>query len=332
MKYGLLFFFLAIAIAVFGIRNGSWSWILLYPALSFAVVSASYLLSTPGFFGMQPEGSRSKIAFSLLPAGVGKATVRLGTKLWLGASPEKAGVFSAGNGPAMRAAIFGAALDNVSMLLDLVRASSRLTHSAPKTEYGAVAVALTAKQSRDQRTVDANLWVEKVVDAVGGGGSELSDLFRQVIRSIDARESTRTFADSIGLDRGMTGYTYHTVPVAIHAWLTSLKDFRWAVTSIIVCGGETDTSTAIVGGNMGAGVGKDGMPNIWLESLGELPRNVHWTQRLGETLSDSLDDNNLDDNNSAKSPTVNPIAMLLRYLLFSVTVLLHGFRRLGPPY
>ena len=54
-----------------------------------------------------------------LPAGVGKATARSGIKLWLGASPEKAGVFSAGNGPAMRAAIFGAALDDVPSILEL---------------------------------------------------------------------------------------------------------------------------------------------------------------------------------------------------------------------
>lgn len=40
-----------------------------------------------------------------LPAGVGKATARSGIKLWVGVRPKNAGVFSAGNGPAMRAAI-----------------------------------------------------------------------------------------------------------------------------------------------------------------------------------------------------------------------------------
>lgn len=80
------------------------------------------------------------------PAGVGIATARSGIKLWLGAKPRNAGVFSAGNGPAMRAAIFGAAIDDDALMLEMVRASSRLTHSDPKAEYGAIAVALAAKR------------------------------------------------------------------------------------------------------------------------------------------------------------------------------------------
>jgi len=61
-----------------------------------------------------------------LPAGVGKATARSGVKLWLGAKPKTAGVFSAGNGPAMQAAILGVAIDDTSRMIEFVRASSRL--------------------------------------------------------------------------------------------------------------------------------------------------------------------------------------------------------------
>ncbi|TWU02874.1 ADP-ribosylglycohydrolase family protein [Stieleria varia] len=262
-----------------------------------------------------------------LPAGVGKATARSGIKLWLGASPEKAGVFSAGNGPAMRAAIFGAALDDVPSILSFVRASSRLTHSDPKAECGAIAVALAAKHSRDNETVDANLWLDEVVDAVGEAESELIDLLRKAIQSVNVGEITKTFAKSLGLDRGVTGYTYHTVPVAIHAWLSNPKDFRKAVLSIIVCGGDADTTAAIVGGIVGAGVGQAGIPGEWLDGIWEWPRSVAWMQRLGEALADSL-----DGDKSVKSPTANPIAVLLRNLLFLFIVLFHGFRRLAPPY
>ncbi|KAA5538664.1 ADP-ribosylglycohydrolase family protein [Roseiconus nitratireducens] len=262
-----------------------------------------------------------------LPAGVGKATARSGIKLWFGASPEKAGVFSAGNGPAMRAAIFGASLDDVPSILNFVRASSRLTHSDPKADYGAFAVALAAKHSRDHAAVDANLWLDEVVDAVGEGGAELIDLLRQAIRSVDAGETTRTFANSLGLERGVTGYTYHTVPVAIHTWLSSPNDFRKAVTSIIESGGDADTTAAIVGGIVGAGVGTEGIPHEWLDGIWEWPRSVPWMQRLGEALADSL-----EGDRSMKSPTVNPIAVLLRNLLFLFIVLFHGFRRLAPPY
>lgn len=262
-----------------------------------------------------------------LPAGVGKATARSGIKLWLRASPEKAGVFSAGNGPAMRAAIIGAALNETPSILEFVQASSRLTHSDPKAEYGAIAVALAAKHSRDNTTVAANLWLDEVVDAVGEGGAELIDLLRKAIQSVAAGETTQTFAGSLGLDRGVTGYTYHTVPVAIHAWLSNPKDFRSAVTSIIECGGDADTTAAIVGGIVGAGVGQAGIPVEWLDGIWEWPRSVSWMQRLSDALANSL-----DGDHSVKSPTINPIAVLLRNLLFLFIVLLHGFRRLAPPY
>ena len=45
-----------------------------------------------------------------LPASVGFGTLRALIRLWLGWSPERSGVNSAGNGPAMRAAILGACL------------------------------------------------------------------------------------------------------------------------------------------------------------------------------------------------------------------------------
>lgn len=66
MKYGLLLSFLAIAIAGVAVRTGSWSWMLLYPAFSFGMVGASYLLSKPEIFGKQPDGSRSTLALLLL--------------------------------------------------------------------------------------------------------------------------------------------------------------------------------------------------------------------------------------------------------------------------
>lgn len=262
-----------------------------------------------------------------LPAGVGKATARSGIKLWLGASPENAGVFSAGNGPAMRAAIFGVALNDVPSMLEFVRASSRLTHSDPKAEYGAIAVALAAKHSRDNTTVDANLWLDEVVDAVGEGGAELIDLLRKATRSVGAGETPQTFANSLGLDRGVTGYTYYTVPVVIHAWLSNSKDLRKAVTSIIECGGDADTTAAIIGGIVGAGVGRAGIPCEWLDGIWEWPRSIAWMQRLGDALANSL-----AGDHSVRSRTFNPIAVLFRNLLFLFVVLFHGFRRLAPPY
>ena len=262
-----------------------------------------------------------------LPAGVGKATARSGIKLWLGAKPKNAGVFSAGNGPAMRAAIFGASIDDLPMLLQVVRKSSRLTHTDPKAEYGAIAVALAARESWQNSDIDADRWLANVFETFGDGGAELIELLNQSVESVKANQSTRDFADSLGLNKGITGYTYHTVPVAIHAWPTHPRDFRFAVATIIECGGDADTSAAIVGGIVGAGVGREGIPAEWIEGIWEWPRSVRWMESLGRSLSGAL-----AEGEPKSAPRVNPIAALIRNLLFFVVVLFHGFRRLAPPY
>ncbi|GAA5511048.1 ADP-ribosylglycohydrolase family protein [Novipirellula caenicola] len=261
------------------------------------------------------------------PAGVGKATARAGIKLWLGAKPQNAGVYSAGNGPAMRAAIFGAAVDDVPLMRELVRASTRITHTDPKAEFGAVAVALAAKHAREHVSPDANLWLEQVVDTLGEDAAELVALLRQTVESVHSGDSTQTFAQSLGLGHGVTGYTYHTVPVAIHAWLSHPRDFSGAVATIIECGGDADTTAAIVGGIVGTAVGRDGIPQPWIEEIAEYPRSVSWMQKLGASLADTIERKPL-----ASVPALNPIAILLRNLLFLLIVLFHGFRRLAPPY
>jgi hypothetical protein len=65
-----------------------------------------------------------------LPAGIGSATLRATLKLWLGFSPSRSGVFSAGNGPAMRSPVLGTAIDDIETLRKFVRASTRITHRA----------------------------------------------------------------------------------------------------------------------------------------------------------------------------------------------------------
>jgi len=78
----------------------------------------------------------------LLPAGVGFATLRSILKLWVGFPPEKSGVFSAGNGPAMRSPLLGLVFaDNAEMVKDFVRRATKITHSDPKAFQGALAAA-----------------------------------------------------------------------------------------------------------------------------------------------------------------------------------------------
>lgn len=79
------------------------------------------------------------------PAGIGLATLRAILKLWLGFPESRSGVFSAGNGPAMRSAIIGAYFfDDPAKRREFISAAARLTHTDPKAKVVALAVAEAA--------------------------------------------------------------------------------------------------------------------------------------------------------------------------------------------
>ncbi len=262
-----------------------------------------------------------------LPAGVGFATLRSIIRLWVGISPGRSGVYSAGNGPAMRAAILGAAVDDLELLRELVGVSSRITHTNPKAEYGALAVALAASMVRNSGKVAPEVYLDQLRSWLGSEGHELIILLENAADAANKGWTTKSFAESLGLAKGVSGYVYHTVPVSLHAWFVNQNDFRAAVTGVIRCGGDTDTTAAIVGGIVGTAVGKEGIPPDWLNHLAEWPRSVSWMEKLGSQLDSSI------RNGGASAPVRLPVwGLLLRNLFFLMIVLLHGVRRLLPPY
>lgn len=263
-----------------------------------------------------------------LPGGVGFATLRAVLKLWLGFPPHRSGVFSAGNGPAMRSAILGVCFgDDADKLREFVRAATRITHTDPKAEYGAFAVALAAHLAATNATIAPQTFQAQLESLLGEEAREFLQLTRRATESVVRQESTETFADTLKLTKGITGYVYHTVPTALHVWLRNQRDYRAAVTEIIRCGGDTDTTAAIVGGIVGAATGKAGIPSVWLDGLHDWPRTTTWIEALGKQLNQMI----------STGTHVRPIGLLvvgllLRNILFFGVVIAHILRRLLPPY
>ena len=254
-----------------------------------------------------------------LPAGAGSATMRGSVKLWLGWPPSRSGVFSAGNGPAMRASIIGAyAADDTDLLAQLVRASTIITHTDPRAEQGALAVALAARQGVLHGSVtDPEAFLASLMP-------QISD--PELQRNLDAivphlHGSAEVYTAALGLRYGVSGYINHTVPVALFCWLRYPADFRQAVEEAILLGGDADTTGAIVGGLMGAALGAKAIPEEWLHGLAEWPRSVGWMRRLGARLAEDGD-----------PPPLCWPGILPRNLLFFVVVLWHVLRRKLPPY
>jgi hypothetical protein len=90
---------------------------------------------------------------------------------------------------------------------------------------------------------------------------------------------------------------------------------------------HTDTTAAILGGIIGASVGKTGIPPDLLSDLWECPRNVEWIEQLGLRLGEVTSDG------TKKTALKLPVyGLFLRNIFFLLVVLGHGFRRLLPPY
>jgi ADP-ribosylglycohydrolase len=268
-----------------------------------------------------------------LPAGTGRATARACAKLWLGWSPEHSGCFSAGNGPAMRAPLLGVGLGgDRDRLIQFVRASTRITHTDPKAECGALAVAWAAHHASETRTGSPphpEAFVGEVRDLLSAepAAVKLLESLDAAVKGLQLGRTTEEFATDIGLTRGVSGYMYHTVPVALYAWLRYPDDFRTAVQSAIRCGGDTDTTAAITGALVGARVGRAGIPPEWLTGVIDWPRSVRWVEGLAERIA------------TAKWQTdpqpAHPLAVWAlpaRNAAFFGWVLVHVLRRLLPPY
>ena len=264
-----------------------------------------------------------------LPAGIGLATLRSIVKLWLCVPAGWRGVHSAGNGPAMRSALFGVCFaDDEAKLTGLNRIATRLTHTDPKAECGALAIALGARCSMRAQAFEVYLAdLARLTAPHGAAGTEIVDLARRAHSSAAAGEATGVFVQSLSCAKGVSGYMYHSVPAVLHAWFSHPRDYAQAVTAIIRCGGDTDTTAAMLGAIVGAGVGRGGIPRKWLDDLVEWPRTVSWMEDLAAKAVCAAQ----RGEPGAAHPL--PIAGLaLRNIGFFALVLAHGLRRLLPPY
>jgi ADP-ribosylglycohydrolase len=265
-----------------------------------------------------------------LPPGVGLATLRAITKLWLGFPPHLSGVHSAGNGPAMRAPLLGVvARMDLEELEGWVRASTVLTHRDPLAEDGAHLVARAAHLAawREGDLDPMQVITRLQSEATTVRFQEALELVRHHLQ--EASEPGR-FAKDLQCEGGVTGFILHTVPAALFCWLRYPKDFRAAVEAVIRLGGDSDTTAAIVGGLAGATLGPSAIPASWSEHLIEWPRNKAHLLELSNRLSRQFP---AQVEGALQRPVPLPWPLLLpRNFLFLGIVLGHGLRRLFPPY
>ena len=264
------------------------------------------------------------------PVSVGSAPLRSILRLWLGVSPARSGVYSAGNGAAIRSAPIGAFFnDSPGQIDEYVAASTRITHSGPRALTGAKAVAhmtgwILRERIEERPELDDLLMS---LHQAGDGEDEWTTIIQSMATAHDQSLSVGQSAQSLGLSDGVTGYVYHTVPVAIYAWYRHFGSFEDTVSAVLDCGGDTDTVGAIAGALAGAVVGEQGIPSDWINGIRDWPRGTGFFRAVADRLVENGRPRKAGSPVSYFWPGVLP-----RNIFFLAVVLLHGFRRLAPPY
>lgn len=251
-----------------------------------------------------------------VPAGIGLATARSLVKLWLGFKPAHSGVFSAGNGPLMRAPVIGAWFgEDSEKRNEFVSASTMITHRDPRATEAAQmvahAVALVAT---------GTLTEDEILDCLQTdiGSDDFRTRFQKLRESLRAGESVEDYANSISRKPGfVSGFAPETACVAIYAWLRHRGDFRMTIESVVRAGGDTDTVGFVAGSIAGTECGPDGLVPDWLANLRDWPIHAGFIERIAA-------------GNKSRYP--NWPMSLVRNMCFLLIVLTHGFRRLLPPY
>lgn len=240
-----------------------------------------------------------------LPAGIGLATGRAIFKIMLGC--RETGVFSAGNGVAMRASVLGVVCQDIKQLKNFIHISTVMTHTDPKAEQGALVVALLA-------------WIEcyhshwTVEQAIAFLATHLDDEVMVLIHH------------QADYPKGITGYIYDTVPAVVQAWQRYRERPMDGLNFLIQQGGDTDTVAAIFGGIVGVRYGKqmfEAMSGTWCEPVLRPSFFMTLAQQAEQVYQ---------TREPAKPIGFAGLRTVLRNIFFFIIVLLHGFRRLLLPY
>ncbi|HZW07347.1 MAG TPA: ADP-ribosylglycohydrolase family protein [Phycisphaerales bacterium] len=263
--------------------------------------------------------------FASIPPEIGLATVRSCLKLWAGVSPERSGVRSAGNGPLMRAPILGVLGRDAAHVRELVEASTRMTHTDEHAVEGALmagAVAHALSRGRGGEVLEVARSVR-----IGGGTESYAGVEAAMTADV-SREDERAFARRVCGARGawgVSGYVVHTLACSLYAWRRHRASARDGMGAIVLCGGDTDSTGALVGGLYGA----DGteMPGEWVSRVREWPRSVGWVRRVGGVAGEVS-----AGGGARRAPGVPMGAGLVRNVGLTAVVIGHVVRRGLPPY
>ena len=185
---------------------------------------------------------RLRTWFWCVPPGVGFATIKSCLKLTVGFGPNRSGVTSGGNGPAVRAVVLGYLIADEVKRNDWIRASTIITHSSDIAVEGSQIIGLATALMKGNR------WEE---------------FDGEVARCFPKWDWKSGWPAT-----GPTGYILHTVNATVDCIKLSGQNLSQSIEMAIRMGGDTDSVAALAGGICGAGTVDSSIPDDWVNWIG----------------------------------------------------------------
>ncbi|MGH3392188.1 MAG: ADP-ribosylglycohydrolase family protein [Actinomadura sp.] len=171
---------------------------------------------------------------------------------------------SYGNGAAMRVAPLGAYFSaDPPRAAAEAAASAEVTHAHPEGVAGAIAVAVAASHAAAHRS--GTDLIDTVLAHVPSG------YVRRGLERARAMPDHSVEQAAYELGNGSRITAQDTVPFTLWVAARHLDDYEAAVRAAVAAGGDMDTTAAIVGGIVAAGVGVEGIPAAWRAAREPLP-------------------------------------------------------------
>jgi ADP-ribosylglycohydrolase len=205
--------------------------------------------------------------------GYGPATNRLLRLVREGGDwrPLAAGLFdgsgSLGNGAAMRVAPLGAFFaDDPAKAAGQAELSATVTHTHAEAIAGAIAVAVATAYAASG-PLPPGPFIDRVLEHVPPGKVHNGIMEARRMLTVTDPETAAYF---LGNGRQVTAHD--TVPFTIWAAARHLADYEQGIWATAAAGGDIDTTCAIVGGIIAAGLEPECFPEAWLRSAEPLPQ------------------------------------------------------------
>jgi ADP-ribosylglycohydrolase len=176
---------------------------------------------------------------------------------------------SFGNGAAMRVAPLGAYFaDDLAKLTEQAELSAVITHSHPEGVAGALAIALAAGLAWRHRdsAVSPRDFLQDICDR-----TPESEVRRGMVEALALPSNTPVESVVAALGNGAKVSAQDTVPFALWAAASHLKNYEDALWTTVSGLGDRDTTCAIVGRIVAMSAGPASIPPSWIQSREPIP-------------------------------------------------------------